>query len=190
MVSWNVYGWWKIGKSGGEEIAHRFEQMIPANYLYQPMAGRSRAIQLVIEKHLGAQDRNLLVVFLDDDVRLSRKFFTAYESVAGKFGPGHYFGGSVSIDYEADPEPWTGVAGFIGFHVARRLLSLGQAVIGVDSMCELNYPRKLKAARLGLLEANSRFSFHLRDICDVNGLSPSLIAVTAHGSFIWQPMPP
>ena len=52
----------------------------------------------------------------------------------------------------------TGAAGFIGFHVAQRLLSDGREVVGVDSVNDYYNP-KLKEARLELLKRNSKFSF-------------------------------
>ncbi|MES1203911.1 MAG: NAD-dependent epimerase/dehydratase family protein, partial [Pseudomonadota bacterium] len=51
----------------------------------------------------------------------------------------------------------TGAAGFIGFHMARRLIAAGRDVVGVD---DLNgyYNPELKRARLGALKsANFRF---------------------------------
>jgi UDP-glucuronate 4-epimerase len=45
----------------------------------------------------------------------------------------------------------TGNAGFIGFHVARRLIERGDVVIGVDSINDY-YDPDLKKARLGVLE--------------------------------------
>ena len=46
----------------------------------------------------------------------------------------------------------TGVAGFIGFHLARRLLDDGQAVLGIDNLNDY-YDVSLKEARLALLRS-------------------------------------
>ena len=51
----------------------------------------------------------------------------------------------------------TGTAGFIGFHLAARLLSEGHSVTGVDGMTPY-YDPALKAARHGLLEKFERFT--------------------------------
>jgi UDP-glucuronate 4-epimerase len=59
----------------------------------------------------------------------------------------------------------TGAAGFIGFHVAQRLLSDGREVVGVDSVNDYYNP-KLKEARLELLKRNSKFTFVKRDLAD------------------------
>jgi UDP-glucuronate 4-epimerase len=63
----------------------------------------------------------------------------------------------------------TGVAGFIGFHVARALLDRGEQVVGVDSL-NAYYDVRLKRARLALLEGEG-FRFHLLDIADADALA-------------------
>lgn len=52
----------------------------------------------------------------------------------------------------------TGAAGFIGFHVAKNLLALGNDVLGVDNLNPY-YDVKLKEARLQMLTSSPRFSF-------------------------------
>jgi len=59
----------------------------------------------------------------------------------------------------------TGAAGFIGFHVAQRLLSAGRAVVGLDSVNDY-YDPKLKEARLDLLKHNPNFSFVKLDLAN------------------------
>jgi UDP-glucuronate 4-epimerase len=59
----------------------------------------------------------------------------------------------------------TGVAGFIGFHVARRLTADGHKVVGIDSVNDYYDPR-LKQARLDLLESNPDFSFVKLNLAD------------------------
>jgi UDP-glucuronate 4-epimerase len=50
----------------------------------------------------------------------------------------------------------TGTAGFIGFHLAERLLAEGHAVTGFDGVTDY-YDPSLKRARLGLLEKSAGF---------------------------------
>jgi UDP-glucuronate 4-epimerase len=59
----------------------------------------------------------------------------------------------------------TGAAGFIGFHVARRLLARGDQVVGLDNLNPY-YDPKLKRARLALLTAEPRFRFAEVDLAD------------------------
>lgn len=59
----------------------------------------------------------------------------------------------------------TGVAGFIGFHLARRLLKDGCRVTGIDNMVPY-YDVKLKEARLKKLIPFENFTFIKGDIAD------------------------
>ena len=52
----------------------------------------------------------------------------------------------------------TGAAGFIGFHLCKRLLMEGEKVIGVDSMNDY-YDINLKKARLDILYKLSSNNF-------------------------------
>jgi UDP-glucuronate 4-epimerase len=63
----------------------------------------------------------------------------------------------------------TGVAGFIGFHVAQALLARGDQVVGVDNM-NAYYDVKLKRERLQQLEGKSGFVFVEGDISDRNSM--------------------
>jgi UDP-glucuronate 4-epimerase len=69
----------------------------------------------------------------------------------------------------------TGAAGFIGFHVAERLLARGETVVGVDNLNEY-YDVRLKEARLARLAGHPRFSFHRVDIADREGFNAALAA--------------
>src|SRR6202140_4356862 len=59
----------------------------------------------------------------------------------------------------------TGAAGFIGFHVAQRLLSAGREVVGLDVLNNY-YDPKLKEARLEILKRHSGFTFVKLDLAD------------------------
>lgn len=59
----------------------------------------------------------------------------------------------------------TGAAGFIGFHLARRLLADGWVVHGVDNLNDYYDPR-LKQARLGELSTSANFHFEKCDLAD------------------------
>jgi UDP-glucuronate 4-epimerase len=59
----------------------------------------------------------------------------------------------------------TGAAGFIGFHVAQRLLQSGRRVVGLDNL-NTYYDPQLKAARLNILKNDPRFHFERLDLVD------------------------
>lgn len=64
----------------------------------------------------------------------------------------------------------TGTAGFIGFHLARRLLKEGNIVFGVDNF-NAYYDVRLKEARHAILEAEKNYSFVKADISDKAALT-------------------
>lgn len=67
----------------------------------------------------------------------------------------------------------TGVAGFIGFHVASRLLERGEQVLGIDNLNDY-YDTSLKDARLAELQSSSAsgsFEFIKLDIAHDDGMS-------------------
>ncbi len=59
----------------------------------------------------------------------------------------------------------TGTAGFIGFHLAQRLLVDGYSVVGVDNV-NAYYDVRIKWDRLKILEAHPGFTFHRLDVAD------------------------
>jgi UDP-glucuronate 4-epimerase len=70
----------------------------------------------------------------------------------------------------AGPILVTGAAGFIGFHVARRLLTDGRAVIGLDNL-NAYYDPALKQARIAELAKQPGFSFVKLDLADRAGVA-------------------
>ena len=63
----------------------------------------------------------------------------------------------------------TGAAGFIGFHVSKRLLEAGHQVVGIDNLNDY-YDVSLKQARLDLL-VHPSFHFHQIDLADREGMA-------------------
>lgn len=64
----------------------------------------------------------------------------------------------------------TGAAGFIGFHVAKKLLERGDEVVGLDNLNEY-YDPTLKTARLAQLTPHAQFSFAKLDLADAAGMA-------------------
>ena len=67
----------------------------------------------------------------------------------------------------------TGAAGFLGFHSAMRLLSLGHRVVGLDNLNDY-YTPALKQDRLAQLEERSSFTFHNLDLSEKGALEAAL----------------
>jgi UDP-glucuronate 4-epimerase len=70
----------------------------------------------------------------------------------------------------ADPILVTGAAGFVGFHVARRLLADGRPVVGIDNL-NAYYDPALKQARLDELAKDQGFRFIKLDLADRAGMT-------------------
>ncbi len=64
----------------------------------------------------------------------------------------------------------TGAAGFIGMHVAERLLARGEEVVGLDNLNDYYDPR-LKQARLARLGAQPGFRFVHADLADTAAMA-------------------
>ena len=64
----------------------------------------------------------------------------------------------------------TGVAGFIGFHLARQFLADGWAVLGIDNLNDY-YDPHLKRARVRELKNHPKFHFQRCDIADRSAVS-------------------
>jgi UDP-glucuronate 4-epimerase len=63
----------------------------------------------------------------------------------------------------------TGAAGFIGFHLGRRLLDQGYRVVGLDNINDY-YDVRLKEARLEQLNRRKGFQFARLDLADRHGI--------------------
>ena len=59
----------------------------------------------------------------------------------------------------------TGAAGFIGYHLSRRLLEQGKSVVGIDNLNE-SYDVDLNQTKLRKLEGDPGFTFCKLDLVD------------------------
>ncbi len=75
----------------------------------------------------------------------------------------------------------TGAAGFIGFHLARRLLADGWTVAGLDGLTDY-YDVGLKRARLAILASHAAFSFAEVMLEDAAGMERAAAGRRAGGS--------
>ena len=67
----------------------------------------------------------------------------------------------------------TGAAGFIGYHVARKLADRGERVIGIDNLSD-SYGAELKRRRLVQLSTYRNFRFQQVELSDRNALAEAL----------------
>lgn len=67
----------------------------------------------------------------------------------------------------------TGVAGFIGYHVAEALLARGEHVLGIDNM-NAYYDTRLKQARLHRLERHPHFHYVFADLGRAQALGAAI----------------
>jgi len=63
----------------------------------------------------------------------------------------------------------TGAAGFIGFHLSKKLLSMGYSIFGLDNLNDY-YDVNLKQARLNQLSQIENFEFQKIDIAEADSL--------------------
>ena len=70
----------------------------------------------------------------------------------------------------------TGAAGFIGFHVARRLLHDGRDVVGLDNM-NAYYDPALKESRRVELAKSGRLRFVKLDLADRSGVASLFLSL-------------
>lgn len=63
----------------------------------------------------------------------------------------------------------TGGAGFIGFHLSKKILEKGGAVIGIDNLNDY-YDVSLKEARLAVLKKYDKYEFQKLDLADKAGV--------------------
>jgi UDP-glucuronate 4-epimerase len=86
---------------------------------------------------------------------------------------------TATSDWRGETVLVTGAAGFIGFHLARRLLAEGARVVGLDNVNDY-YDPALKEARLRQLAGQSRFVFERRDIGDPEAVTAVLARYRPH----------
>jgi UDP-glucuronate 4-epimerase len=77
----------------------------------------------------------------------------------------------------------TGAAGFIGFHLSKKLLDLDYHILGIDNLNDY-YDPELKLARLAILKKYPNFTFEKLDICDFNALKTCICNSSSYKTII------
>lgn len=86
---------------GAKSICEQVSDVLPVRYLLEKKVGSSFARNAGIQ----ASDADI-IVFLDDDVKVSRNLFEAYAAAFRSCGTDWYFGGPVEPEYELPPPAW------------------------------------------------------------------------------------
>jgi UDP-glucuronate 4-epimerase len=73
----------------------------------------------------------------------------------------------------------TGSVGFIGFHLAKKLLDNNHKVTGIDNLCK-SYGVKYKKQRLDILKKYKNFKFYKKDIKNINLIKEKKIDFIIH----------
>ena len=76
-----------------------FPLQLPMFFMYSPVASLSGARNTGAQRATGE-----VLIFFDDDIRLSRETLAAYSSAFDQYGTGYFFGGPTDIDYESPPD--------------------------------------------------------------------------------------
>ncbi|MDQ8198913.1 glycosyltransferase family 2 protein [Pelagicoccus enzymogenes] len=85
----------------GREIAKKFVDRLPVEHHFFPNAKKCGALNKSLDL-LGDE----LIVYFDDDVRISRGTLKAYAKAAEGMSKGAFFGGQCRVDYDEPPEDW------------------------------------------------------------------------------------
>ena len=87
-------------RSDAQAVCAEFAASLAPIYLYSPVTGVSQA------RNLGARHaQGDMLIFLDNDIRLSGTSLVAYASAFASHGIECFFGGPVHTDYETPPAP-------------------------------------------------------------------------------------
>lgn len=87
--------------SGAEESVAAMRDCLPITYCYCAQPNKSAALNHAI-RDLSEE----LVVFFDDDIRVSPSVLMAYQSASQGISSGRFFGGPFGCDYEQEPPGW------------------------------------------------------------------------------------
>jgi glycosyltransferase involved in cell wall biosynthesis len=88
-------------QQGAERVVRDIASNLHAEYLFHPQANKSAALNAAL-----ARVGSGLVVFLDDDVTVSKTLLSAYAAASADTAGAAFFGGPVHPDYEARPPDW------------------------------------------------------------------------------------
>jgi GT2 family glycosyltransferase len=86
---------------GAADVVNDAPDVLNARYMHVPRANKSAALNAMLKA-----SGDCLIFYTDDDVRLSDRTLWAYSDAARRRGPGSFFGGPLSVDYDSPPPRW------------------------------------------------------------------------------------
>ena len=88
-------------RAGAEQAVARFRKALPIQYEFLETANVGAA-----RNHGASLANGVLVIFIDDDVKLAPGFIAAYRAAFVQHGDNCFYGGSLVADYEQVPPDW------------------------------------------------------------------------------------
>ncbi|MCK5742203.1 MAG: glycosyltransferase [Chlorobi bacterium] len=85
-------------KKGIEELTEAYKEKLNISYMFTEMANKSNALNVAMK-----DITNTAIFFSDDDVLYDKNILTEYAVAAKEIDSGSFFGGSFTVDYEAEP---------------------------------------------------------------------------------------
>lgn len=89
------------GYAGLDAVCDRHSSKLPIQYTYEEAGNLGKARNAGYHLATGK-----LVVFLDDDIRVTPRFIEAYTTAFQTFGETRFYGGPLEADYEEPPAAW------------------------------------------------------------------------------------
>lgn len=88
-------------RCGAEAVVRSSQSWLNAGYIHFPWGNKSAALNAALQRL-----DNCLVFFTDDDVRLAPGTLCAIADEARGKSSQRFYGGAMSVDYQAAPPPW------------------------------------------------------------------------------------
>lgn len=89
------------GSNVAKKSVEAYKDKLPIVYSHHEVGNKSRTLNEVIE----TIKEDALLLFFDDDIKISPNLIQQYENAINKFGRGYYFGGGLEPEYEKEPHP-------------------------------------------------------------------------------------
>lgn len=143
---------------GTPDVVRRHAEHLPIVALFEPRAGKSHAANLAVSMAKGD-----LIIWTDDDVKLSPDWLKAYVDAASEWPDAAYFAGPIDPWFESTPPPWIlrhlddlkGVFVIVDHGPTQRKLLSSDAVFGANMAFRASAARRFPLnAELGRIKGS------------------------------------